>query len=108
MKKAILINANDQTIKEIEIADGLNPIYDAMGCKIFECVNLDKNNTLYIDEEGLLKSERKFWTYNDYMFVGSALILGFEHHTGNSISTNLTSQEVKNKIKFVSYEILKK
>ena len=66
MKKAIKIDVALQQVYEVEIQDGLQAIYDAIGngCGIMEragCIPNDNpkslGDDLYVDEEGYIKGE---------------------------------------------------
>ena len=57
--KAILINPEDQTIKEIDIKKGINAMYKAIDCDGFAApVTYDNGDTMYCDDEGLFKHGR--------------------------------------------------
>jgi len=52
--KAILINPFNQTITEVEYSGDYKEIYKLIECSTFDCVNIDDDNTLFVDDEGLL------------------------------------------------------
>ena len=107
MKKCILIDVENETIEEVIIGEGIQPIYDVLKCELFECVYIDDVNSIYVDEEGLLKltMDTKFFSieggYQPY--AGNGLIMGTDFNTGESIDTTLTLEEVKSKVKFHTY-----
>jgi hypothetical protein len=106
IKKAILIDAENQKVETVLIGDGIQPIYDAVKCEIFECVDIDGVNTIYVDEEGLLTltPNKMFFTFEGahQPFAGNGLILGTDNETGESIDTNLTLDEVRAKVTFLT------
>jgi hypothetical protein len=60
--KAILIDADEQTVTDIEFAGDLESIYKTLGCDDIDGVTVDGDilafsHTLYVDGEGLLKQE---------------------------------------------------
>ena len=96
--KAILINAILQTITEIEINDW-SEISPAIGCDLFTCVRIDNVNTLYVDDEGLLRETNHFFSYNDTKLAGNGLILG-NNAGGESVDTILNVEDVKGRVEF--------
>jgi len=91
--KGILINPFDQTIKEVVYTGDFREVYVLIECQTFDCVNIDYKNTLYVDDEGLLK-ENRYFSWNDRNFAGKALILGSDYETGSDKETTLTIDEV--------------
>lgn len=104
MKKGIFIDVENRQVSEVEIQDGLQPIYDKVGCELFEIVEYDYFNDVYVDEEGLLKltPESKFFTIEGYPtpLVGNGLIMGVDKDSGESVDTNLSVEEVSKRISF--------
>ena len=111
MTKAILIDVNNQTVTEVTVTKDergsqLKSIYGHVGCEMVEVVNVGEND-IYVDEEGLLSltPESKFFEWEGYPqpIVGNGLVMGFDPETGNSIDTTLTVDDVKRKVKFLTY-----
>jgi hypothetical protein len=110
MKKGILIDVEKREIKEVEIGDTLQSIYDQIKCDTFDCVQIHEENDVYVDDNGLfnLTPHSKFFHYKTYPqpLSGNGLILGIDHETGESIDTTLTIEEVKKNVKFMDiYEV---
>jgi hypothetical protein len=105
--KAILIDVEKREVREVEIGDGIDPIYEQLKCDCFTCVDIDDRNTVYVDDEGLLKVNRNsvFFQYDDgeIPLVGNGLILGTDYETGESIDTNLNVEDVRKTVKFLTY-----
>lgn len=105
MIKCIKIDVNNKVVYEVEINDNIQDIYNQLECDMFEVVRIDGVNDIYVDEEGLLKlnEDTKFFMYGEYPqpIVGHGLIMGHDSK-GNSISTTLTIEEVKEKVKFLN------
>lgn len=106
MKKAILIDANNREIKEVSLGDDYKEIYQHIGCEIFDVVRIDENNDVYVDDEGLLKlsPESKFFFVEGYPqpLAGNGLVTGIDNNTGETISTSLTVEQLKSKVKFMN------
>jgi len=99
--KAILINAILQTITEIEI-DSWRDISPALGCGCFTTVRVDKDNTLFVDDEGLLKQTNHFFAIEGYSgkLAGNGLFQG-DDGFGDSVDTTLTVEEVARRVTFL-------
>jgi len=106
MKKGILIDVKNETIEFVLIEKGIQPIYEVVECDTFEVVNINDSNDIYVDEEGLLNltNESKFFQFGEgrQPIAGNGLILGYNQINGDSIDTNLTIEEVKDKVKFLT------
>jgi hypothetical protein len=106
MKTCILIDAENQKIETVLIGEGIQPIYDAVKCDRFECVDIDGVNTIYVDEEGLfnLTPNSMFFTFEGahQPFAGNGLIMGTDEETGESIDSTLTLDEVRAKVNFLT------
>jgi hypothetical protein len=99
--KAIKIDAITQTVSEITI-DIWSEIAPAIGCDLFDCVCLSPTETLYCDDEGLLKNPEHFIQIRGYPqpLAGSALILGSDEE-GESVDTKLTIEQVQKMVTFL-------
>ena len=106
--KAILIDSENQTVKQIEIADGndhLDSMYKALKCEMFEApLVFNDGDTLYVDEEAMLKPISMFFEIEGapQPYAGNGLILGCNLKNGNSRSVKMTVEDIEKKIKFSS------
>lgn len=100
--KAILINPFDQTIKETEYTGDYREIYHLIDCRTFDVAMAKENNDLYIDDEGLLKDNQRYFRMLDIgaNYAGKGLILA-HNDEGESVGTTLTLQEVKDMVEFL-------
>jgi len=57
MMRAILIDAVEKTVTEVETDGKLQSMYHLLGCDLVEPVRLDEHHSLWVDEEGLLTAE---------------------------------------------------
>lgn len=103
--KAILIDAKNKTITEIDYSGNYKDIYKLLDISMFECQNLPsrngQGNDIFIDEEGTLgEIECGFRYANNCPTAGSGLVLGLNFNNGETIATNYTLEEVKANVKF--------
>jgi hypothetical protein len=80
-KVGYLFNVETKTVSKVEVGD-YTTIYPFIGngCTAFDCVRVDdKGDTLYVDDEGLMKVNRLFGIktqYGEGVLAGNALLLG--------------------------------
>ena len=101
--KAILIDVKTQEIKEVEHDNTLQNIYDLIDCRAFDLVRIDDVNSIFVDDEGILKDNLYFEYPSSngiFQLAGNGLILGVDDE-GNSISPTLTIEDVKSKVSFL-------
>lgn len=102
--KAILINVKDQSITEVEHNNTLSNIYELLDCRTFDVVRIDETDSIYIDDEGLYVEDQLFFEFGgdaqSVRLAGNGLILGVDDE-GNSISPEITLEEVKGKVGFL-------
>ena len=78
---AILIDVKTQEVKEVEHDDTLQNIYDLLVCRTFDVVRIDDVNSIFVDDEGILKDNLYFeYSASDRVFqlAGNGLILGVD------------------------------
>lgn len=102
--RGILIDPVAHTCTEVEHdADNYKDIYKLLsdekhGLKVecFTCVSIDTGDTIYVDDEGLLKDPEFFFVWRDYPqpLAGRALILGSDDE-GETQSAKITLDEVR-------------
>jgi len=99
--KTILINPFNQTITEVEYSGNFKEIYKLIDCSTFDCINIDDDNTLFVDDEGLLQ-ENRYFHWKDYTnLAGKALIIGVDYQTGEDCDTSWSLQEVENMVEWL-------
>ena len=107
MIKGYLINAKTKEITVEEI-DTVYPEANALiGCDWIECgwTNYETNDTLFVDEEGLLKEQQFFFEIKGVHrvhqpFAGNGFIAGCDIETGDSTDVKMTLDEVKALVTF--------
>ena len=104
--KAILINPQQESIRHISYDGDYKSIYRIIQCTTFEAVYLfDNGDTLWIDEEGLLRESNFAFDIKadnpkfNQTIMGSALILGTDAE-GESIECKSKLDDIKSIIKF--------
>jgi len=101
--KAILIDVITQEVKEVEHDNTLQNIYGLIDCRVFDVVRIDDVNSIFVDDEGILK-DNLYFQYSGsngiFQLAGNGLILGVDDE-GNSISPTLTVEDVKSKVNFL-------
>ncbi len=104
--KGILINAATRTITKVEVPEGYKNIYPFLGegVDMFQCVDISKNgDTIYIDEEGLLKPQDNFFLYKGYgqPLAGNGLVLGTDNE-GESQNAQTKLETIINNVTFMN------
>lgn len=98
-KKAILINAQQGVISQVEVGE-YTDIYKHCGFGLFTTVSLGNGETLYVDDEGLLNGTQHGFTIEGYQdpLMGNGLILG-STASGDSKDTAFTAEAIKAKVR---------
>ena len=101
--KAILIDVKTQEIKEVEHDNTLQNIYDLIDCRAFDLVRIDDVNSIFVDDEGILK-DNLYFEYSGsgrvFQLAGNGLILGVDDE-GDSVEPTLTVEDVEGKVNFL-------
>lgn len=98
--RGILINPFDEIIKVVVLTGNYKEIYALIECRTFDCVDIDEYNTMYIDDEGLLKEPNRYFSIQGRNYAGSGLIIG-NNDEGESIDSTLTVEQIKDMISFL-------
>ncbi len=102
--RVILINPFDETVKEAVYGGDYREIYDLIECTTFDCVSLTSNEDLYVDDEGLLKDNQRYFrllgTGIYKPFAGKGLLCSHDDE-GETIGTNWELERVKNMVEFL-------
>jgi len=114
--KAILIDVKANELRYVQVTkdsegSSLKSMYKHIGCDLVQPIQIDPKNDVFVDEEGLLKldADSKFFAYGMYPqpLAGNGLILGIDHETGETISTTLTLEEVREKVFFLYLQTIR-
>jgi hypothetical protein len=99
--KAILIDSENQEVKEVEYSGDYNQIYEYTKCQMFTVVRIDEKNDIFVDDEGLLNGTVFGFEYDGYPLMGNGLVLAHDND-GESVGTTLTVEEVREKVAFTA------
>ena len=113
--KAILIDAVNKTVTEVEKGEGIQDIYKHLKCDTFDVVGLGGGVDCFVDDEGLLKEgyvDEDGTKHNmhgfrlrgyDQVLMGNGLILG-HNGEGETIDSPVTVKQVQEVVTFVEYD----
>ncbi len=98
--KGILINPHEETITEVEYSGNYKEIYDIIDCRTFDVATIYNTQDIYVDDEGLLIDNQRFFSINDRTFGGKGLLLSHDDE-GETKSTNLDLQIVQDMVQWL-------
>lgn len=104
--RALKIDVEQQTITEFEHNGNWREIAPLIGngCTTFTCPIIEDNgDTLYCDDEGLLKPIKGGFVMPNwsYPIAGNALFLG-SNEEGNTCEVKMTLDELKENVRFLT------
>jgi len=98
--RAILIDPFKEQVSHVRLVNELGDIYKTLGCDLITITGLrfgGKQLDLILDDEGLLKSNQKYFKYKLFSqpFAGKALLVGCDKE-GNcaSIPDDISREQV--------------
>lgn len=110
--KAILIDAFEKTVTEVDYDGNLETAYRLLRCDLVDVVRVGGGNVMFVDDEGLLKSESDdaefFMIDNGWVFAGSGLITGDADEDGNTTSATVSAGLVRPRVAFATRSQLRK
>ena len=112
--RALLIDPQEKTVREVEIQHSLNDWYRVLGCNMVEFCKLRLvsgkvkiNSQFMFDEEGLLKDKIKKFTFrgqaeNYQWFAGKALMLNIDVYADKmkNVPQRIQPEHLKNIIEW--------
>ena len=86
------------------VVESISDIRRLIGCDMFTCVTISDRETIYVDDEGLLKNPQFFFKHSNYPdpLAGNGLILGFDMKSGDSKDTAYLPIDVAKVTEFYS------
>ena len=110
--KAILINPKLQTINYVDYSGDYKDISKLTECTTFTAVYPFDNceDTIYLDDEGLLKSSNYCFTFRcddgrNQPLMGNALVLGADDE-GESKDVETSIDEIKRRVSFKGHQAI--
>lgn len=100
MNKAILFDPETSESKTVEVSD-FRDIQNKIGCRYFTCIQISPNETIYLDDEGLLNGTLFGTKLHDYPspVMGKLLFLGTTED-GNSEDTSFEPDDIMNMVDY--------
>ncbi len=104
--RAILIDAKNQTIKEVETKGDLQDMYKLIDCRLVDTVYGLDDHVIFVDDEGLYNSDNEGrlqgFTLNGGFIAGNGLLFATDIEKGDKKGATISIQEVMNAIDFYS------
>lgn len=100
--RAYLIDPGLKTVTLVDYTGDYKNIYTHIGCDTFDAIQINDNqDTIYVDDEGLLKGPTSFFMVQgrDEPLAGKGLVLG-TNEDGDSVEPKLTLEEVTAMVEF--------
>jgi hypothetical protein len=105
--RGILIDPFTRSVSEIETSGKLLEIYELLGVDLITAVSLNENQSLFLDDEGLMvpKANQEYWNWkgSNQPYAGRGLILGLDSD-GDNVSTTMSGLEVAALVSFLDKE----
>lgn len=97
--RAILIDAHNCVVQEIDNKGDLDAIYRAINVEMIEVgyYNPETGDTMYIDEEGLINGTTVGFELFGRQYAGSGIIFGTNPETGDNAAAVIKLEDVKPK-----------
>lgn len=103
--QAHLIDPANQSVTTVELPDSkdrLTAIYRHLQCDTFDVATLPNGDTIYVDDEGLLRPLQHFIAIRGMPepFAGRGLVMGTDSR-GHSINPTISLAELTRRVKFI-------
>lgn len=94
--RAILIDAKNRVVQEIENKGDLDSIYRAINVEMIEVGNYnpETGDTMYVDEEGLINGTTYGFELFGRQYAGSGIIFGTNPETGDNASAVMKLEDI--------------
>ena len=95
----ILIDAKNNTFSHVEIKH-YTDLYMHGKFSTFTALNMGKDDSLYVDDEGLINGTEYGFKFDGYSvpLMGNGIVLGVNHNTGDSKSAKQTIEQVMKRV----------
>lgn len=103
--RAILIDATKQEVREtsLEKQNTLAGMYKEIGCDLVTAaVILENEDTLLVDDEGLLKDPFSFFIFDGFHspLAGNGILIGTNPESGETIDAKYSVEEIRRRVTF--------
>ncbi len=100
--RAILINPATEIVSALEFEGDYKDVQRILDCRCFTTVRIDGPNqeSIFIDDEGLLQEVGYVFEFNGHPLVGKGLILGCDDE-GETIGTDMSLAVILSQINWV-------
>jgi hypothetical protein len=101
--RAILIDPVEKSFTEIEYNGNWKTIAPTLGCELFDVVYTDFGD-VYVDDEGLLKPDQKFFHIRGMSqpFAGRGLVFGLVGPEGETTPATVSIEDLELNVKFMT------
>ncbi len=97
--KAILIDAVNKRIEEVEHNGTLQGVYELVSCDLVDRFYVGRE-CVYIDDEGLYNSPNVGFYYNGYLYRGNGLVVGTNLDDGSDSEVEMSLEDAKKLFSF--------
>lgn len=101
--RAILIDTPNKKLTQIDFVGDYKQICELIKSDLMCAVNIDDNNTIYLDDEGLINGNPHGWFLiagYPQPLRGYGLILGLDYNTGENVDTTIDADELRERMAF--------
>jgi hypothetical protein len=109
--KAILIDAVEKTVSEVNYENTLDQAYRLLRCDLVDVVHVSEGDVMFVDDEGLLTAESDDSPFilfrNGWTFAGSGLIVGDADDEGETTPCTVDADEVRDGVVFATRKELR-
>lgn len=102
MIEVIKINPHTREVKAVSIdPNDLRSYYEAIACRTFDCVGIDRLDAIFCDDEALLQEEQPpAFELQCNIIFGIGLIVGCDDE-GNSTAPKHSLEEIRKQVQFL-------
>ena len=109
--KAILIDAVERTVSEVDYDNTLDHAYRLLRCDLVDVVHVSEGDVMFVDDEGLLTAESDDSPFilfrNGWTFAGSGLIVGDADDEGETTPCTVDADDVRDGVVFATRKELR-
>ena len=101
--RAILIDPTERSFTKVDYNGDWKTIAPILGCELFDVVYTDFGD-VYVDDEGLLKPDQKFFHLRGMPqpLAGRGLVFGPVDEDGDTTPATISIEELELKVKFMT------